>query len=436
VMRGLSSTTTMGRASAIARTVRAPARSGVLHRKCDCGQHTGGGECEECKKKKADQKSGRDPLLQRSALNRGAVNGVPPIVHEVLRSPGQPLDARTRAYFEPRFGQDFSRVRVHSDAKAAESASAVGAAAYAYGNNIVFARNRFSASNEAGRNVLAHELAHVAQTDGVAQPGGPKRVSSPGESSEVEAEAMAERATQGASTSPNAARGIQPTVGTGAGTLARLVGPATTHCNPGTHGVPADPFNTLTAVEDHAKGLAQAASILLALESAAVGMGIKSGTVNQAYQNRFGPPPKSGSGFLNRLTGRVNKTQDAAMQGELDGLSARFDAMVSNFGKKLTYRCIRGAVSLDRCDTHCTGRDASACNNVRTYFLCPSFWALPDNSKATLLIHESFHMLVGFPGHGGKGAGKNLRHAECYASFVSDIFNLSTGTPSCPSPPQ
>jgi len=115
-------------------TALAPAamtlRQPVLQRKCGCGQHTSSGECEECKKRKSDEKSSGDPLLQRSALNHTAIHGVPPIVHEVLRSSGQPLDAATQAYFEPRLGQDFSKVRVHADAKAAESARAVNALAY------------------------------------------------------------------------------------------------------------------------------------------------------------------------------------------------------------------------------------------------------------------------------------------------------------------
>ena len=52
-------------------------------------------------------------------VNAGGVEA-PPIVHEVLRSPGQPLDAATRAFMEPRFGHDFSKVRVHTDEKAAD----------------------------------------------------------------------------------------------------------------------------------------------------------------------------------------------------------------------------------------------------------------------------------------------------------------------------
>ena len=88
---------------------------GVLQRKCGCGQHTiAGGECEECK-------SGKMQLQRRSA-GSSHLPVAPPIVHEVLRSPGQPLDQSTRAFMEPRFGQDFSKVRVHTNGEAAGSA--------------------------------------------------------------------------------------------------------------------------------------------------------------------------------------------------------------------------------------------------------------------------------------------------------------------------
>src|SRR5882672_4470125 len=104
---------------------------GVLQRSCDCGNHTGGSECGSCEKK-------RKNTLQRSAINSGSAPPVPSIVHEVLRSPGQPLDANTRAFMEPRFGYDFRNVRVHAGARAAESARAVNALAYTVGHNIVF----------------------------------------------------------------------------------------------------------------------------------------------------------------------------------------------------------------------------------------------------------------------------------------------------------
>src|SRR6185437_14377403 len=129
-----------------------PAPSAVLRRKCACGGSGGsGGDCADCKKK-----------LQRRAAGQGP-EMAPPIVHDVLRSPGQPLDGATRSYFEPRFRHDFSSVRVHTDARAAESAQAVNAHAYTLGHHVAFGTGQYSPSTPGGRRLLAHELAHVVQ---------------------------------------------------------------------------------------------------------------------------------------------------------------------------------------------------------------------------------------------------------------------------------
>jgi hypothetical protein len=87
----------------------------------------------------------------------------PPIVYEALRSPGRPLDPLTRAFFENRFGHDFSRVRIHTDARAAESAKAVGALAYTLRDDVVFAAGRYAPQEPGGGRLLAHELAHTVQ---------------------------------------------------------------------------------------------------------------------------------------------------------------------------------------------------------------------------------------------------------------------------------
>lgn len=136
-------------------------------------------------------------MSERAQARRPA--SAPPIVREVLRTPGQPLDSASRAYFEPRFGADFSRIRVHHDARAAASANAIGASAYTAGNHaphrlgdphdraeldadamaaramtepqpaaslatpgahIVFAPRMYQPQTTAGRALLAHELAH------------------------------------------------------------------------------------------------------------------------------------------------------------------------------------------------------------------------------------------------------------------------------------
>jgi hypothetical protein len=87
----------------------------------------------------------------------------PPIVSEVLADPGQPLDAATRRFMEQRFGHSFGHVRIHTDAKAAESTHAVNAQAYTVGCDVVFGPGRYAPETTDGQKLLAHELTHVLQ---------------------------------------------------------------------------------------------------------------------------------------------------------------------------------------------------------------------------------------------------------------------------------
>jgi predicted chitinase len=105
------------------------------------------------------------PHRESGNLDGKQVNHPPPalLVHETLASPGRPLDEATRSFMEPRFGQDFSGVRVHTESKAAESSKAVGALAYTFGQNIVFGSGQYAPQTDAGRHTLAHELTHVVQ---------------------------------------------------------------------------------------------------------------------------------------------------------------------------------------------------------------------------------------------------------------------------------
>jgi hypothetical protein len=90
-----------------------------------------------------------------SAKTPGTADGeAPGIVYEALRSPGQPLDTNTRAFFEPRFSYDFSRVRLHTDDRAATAAAKIHALAYAVGSHIVFSLDAFQPSTHSGRRVL------------------------------------------------------------------------------------------------------------------------------------------------------------------------------------------------------------------------------------------------------------------------------------------
>jgi hypothetical protein len=179
--------------------------AGILQRKCACGNHTaGGGECGECSKnrlsglqtklaisqpgdayeREADRISEQvmrmsapptsgppsiNPVssaIHRKPTHDCAEQAAIPLVNNVISSPGQPLDPTTRAFFEPRFGHDFSQVHVHTDGQAAESARAVQARAYTVGKHVVFGAKQFAASSTEGRRLLAHELTHVIQQNG------------------------------------------------------------------------------------------------------------------------------------------------------------------------------------------------------------------------------------------------------------------------------
>ncbi len=427
-------TAVSGRAGTAEREISRPfvpaVARGLLQRKCACGGSEHGDEgCAECREKKEGN-------LQRAAISHAAVDEVPPIVHEVLREPGQPLDGATRAFMEPRFGHDFSGVRVHADARASKSARAVNAVAYAVGRDLVFGEGEYRPRTAEGRRLLAHELTHVVQQrQGAASYGAPVRVSEPCESSEAEAESAAEMVVDeggpSATYSPTASR---PPAGP---VLSRKVAPRLVHCTPSVHGAPADPVGAITAMDGHAQALAQGAAVLLAVASAAraMSLGGPPSATDQAFTDRFGLPPARAGGFLNRMLGVVRPTQAQALAEEMDLVSARFQLIADTLDDFINYLCTAGATAFGGCQPPCANRDASACAGVDAVFLCPTFWGLTPDSQAILLIHEVAHMIWAHVLHGAAGPGGNFRHAECYASFVADLFGAPAGGPACPPPP-
>jgi Domain of unknown function (DUF4157) len=101
--------------------------------------------------------------LQRSSTDQDQPSGVTSIVHRVLNSPGQVLDSETQRFMEPRFGQDFNHVRIHTDFNAVASARAINAQAYTVGSDLIFDSGRYNPGTEVGRRLLAHELVHTIQ---------------------------------------------------------------------------------------------------------------------------------------------------------------------------------------------------------------------------------------------------------------------------------
>jgi hypothetical protein len=139
-------------------------------------------------------------LLQRRRGQVAESTGVPPAVHDVLRSSGAPLPSPVRAFMESRFQQDFGKVRVHTDDQAAESAQAVGARAYTVGRDIVFNQGQYTPESAAGRSLLAHELTHMVQ-QGVGA-ASPSRIGDPGTFAEREADRAAGVVASGGTLSP------------------------------------------------------------------------------------------------------------------------------------------------------------------------------------------------------------------------------------------
>lgn len=156
--------------------------------------------------------------LQRVVGNAGVTGVVEdersPVLDVVGSGSGAPLDNDTRADMESRLGHDFGDVRVHTDSRAHDSATAVNAHAYTVGSNIVFQRDRYDPGSTEGRTMLAHELTHVAQqrtgpVDGTPTGGG-IQVSDPSDRFEREAVSNAERAMS--APAPSAATPSGPAV--------------------------------------------------------------------------------------------------------------------------------------------------------------------------------------------------------------------------------
>jgi len=177
-----------------------PVRSGLLRRKCACGERSSVRDECECKKKRIASQAAslrsqlklavqpQDEFEQEADRGADAVtsDSVPSIsklgpadsseqtpsdfalliVSDVLQSNGQPLDPGTRARMMQRFGHDFASVRVHTDSKAAESARAMNALAYTVGSEVVFGEAQYAPHSREGQRLLAHELAHTVQQCG------------------------------------------------------------------------------------------------------------------------------------------------------------------------------------------------------------------------------------------------------------------------------
>jgi hypothetical protein len=120
---------------------------------CTCAE--GNENCEDCRQ--------TSPVIQRRADAKNARPSGATVNPVLRRESGHPLDAATRAFFEPRFDRDFSDVRVHTDSTASESARSIDARAFTIDRSIAFAEGQYSPETSEGQKLLAHELTHTIQ---------------------------------------------------------------------------------------------------------------------------------------------------------------------------------------------------------------------------------------------------------------------------------
>lgn len=400
----------------------ASVNAGVLQRQCACGQHTvAGGECEECSENKR-------PSLQRRANNHDEPGPVPPIVHEILRSPGQPLDVATRAFVEPRLGHDFSQVRVHADSRAGESAAAIGASAYAFGNDLVFGTGRYSPTTPAGRLLLAHELIHVVQQNrSGAEPSiTPMAMSRRGDASEQEAESLAHRVVAGepAQVRQSAAGQVQgfgtaATVGVAAGVAAVTAGLAFLASKL------AD--DDATVIDNPPKcGDRQNKKIDAAAKEAAARV-TKALVRFRAFA--FGNNPKAADyeAVQTRVDARFGK--DASTNPEV---LRKIDRVVGRIASSLSSPSFKRECHDTKTDNLCAQMaQAYVSNYGNAITFCPSFFSTGD--PAAPLVHELAHTLMGGPaaikdrGYRSEritpllSTEEALTNAESYAELVVDL---------------
>jgi Domain of unknown function (DUF4157) len=361
-------------------------RGRTLQRKCACGGTIGPtGECEECRKKRETGVLRRlASSAQPSTLDSQPLV-VPPLVHEVLRSSGQPLDADTRTFMEPRFGHDFSRVRVHSDAKAVESARAVNAHAYTVGHDIVFDANASPPGNRTQSSVLAHELAHVVQQQGQGATGS-LRVAP----ADDPAEAAADRAADGVLSER------RTTVATTSGRSLQRLG-----ANPGCTSTQADAIHQ--AIFD--------ANSMAGKALAALGASPLAARTLRALPRNFG---KDGT------AANARKIADRLRAGRDDML-------------KIPFSCTNASNDAACAQLHCGDTAAAGCHASN---ICSDVTLATKDTivRASCVLHEALHacdssmtddLYSGWFGHSGSTAGypgnTPLINADSYTTLAMEL---------------
>lgn len=320
------------------------------------------------------QHCGDEEKLHRKESSEDEVEGSSHLDSYVasLGPSGQPLPESSRKFFEPRFGHDFSNVRIHNDLVAAKSAQSINALAYTTGNNIIFNNGQFSPDSDSGKRLMAHELTHVVQQGGNVQP---KKI---------------QRASQGKS-----ARCTDP-----------LIIPDTNASIDG-------PIDVITAAETRAIEIMDDAISQLdftrqqIIGGAPVGWPTVGDSLGQAIRLLAGDPDSDN--FWKRTGSR---TADLILRR----LRAIRGIIASG---NMFYVCLGSASgSIGVCAGTICGADgrsaiARSCAGAFQTHFCNAFWEQGSEDQAATIIHEISHNFAAFIQDSGREG-----NAECYVRFV------------------
>jgi hypothetical protein len=333
------------------------------------------------------------------------MNEVPPIVHEVLSSPGQPLDVQTRAFMEPRFGHDFSRVRVHTHTKAAESARAVNALAYTVGRDVVFGSDQFTPDTPAGRKLIAHELTHTLQQSQQSQSlGGSLHIDSSQSAAEHQADAVAENAV------------IEKQMRPDLFSVHKLSGPDVMVQRTPTFGSDCrDEYDRCRVIEPLGAATQLLNRVLAELPALADGT-VTSGRIVDLLHVHFHDPGATAARAATVLT--------------------NFRAIKSELDSSINFNC-------HALPAECKAREGrvgaftSGCSPGSDISLCDAYYNMPCVEQARILIHETTHNILNScrdlayvheSNYMTLSPEEASRNPDTYAQFAKMVF---LGTPSC-----
>jgi hypothetical protein len=303
------------------------------------------------------------------------------MVDDVIRSSGKPLEPVFRQDMEQRFGYDFSKVRIHSDVPASQSARKLDALAYTVGSNIVLGEGQLTLGTSTGRRLLAHELTHVVQ-----QTGGSRKSGS--------AISRVQRLVRtGSVICPAAATGIaNPHTGSADRSASTLLDNAITR---------------ITSAQASRIGSPAAADVV---------------AVGDALHTVFHMDPTDDATW----TAPAPETRLPVILRRLQAAKDYIDSVV------FTVNCIPNGgagYTIPGCanSTCAAGTEAFSCPaNPVELVLCPDFWALGISQRGRVWMHEVMHITFQIINDWGQ---PNVHNAHCYAQFVALLngFNSPPG---------